>query len=57
LPDAEHARTETAPAEFRAVPGDGRRITFRVLHAWGTPRPAHDPRERLARRREHRRPV
>jgi steroid delta-isomerase-like uncharacterized protein len=30
----EHNWTGTVPGEFLGVPGDGRRITFRMLHVW-----------------------
>jgi steroid delta-isomerase-like uncharacterized protein len=30
----EHAFTGTVPGEFLGVAGDGRRITFRMLHIW-----------------------
>lgn len=26
--------TETVPGEFLGIPGNGRRITFRLLHVW-----------------------
>jgi steroid delta-isomerase-like uncharacterized protein len=30
----EHAWTGTVPGEFLGVPGNGRRITFRMIHVW-----------------------
>lgn len=30
----EHNATGTVPGEFLGVPGNGRRITFRLLHVW-----------------------
>jgi len=30
----EHDTTGTVPGEFLGVPGNGRRITFRLLHVW-----------------------
>jgi len=30
----EHSTTGTVPGEFLGVPGNGRRITFRLLHVW-----------------------
>ena len=30
----EHEATGTVPGEFLGVPGNGRRITFRLLHVW-----------------------
>jgi steroid delta-isomerase-like uncharacterized protein len=30
----EHDATGTVPGEFLGVPGNGRRITFRLLHVW-----------------------
>lgn len=30
----EHNTTGTVPGEFLGVPGNGRRITFRLLHVW-----------------------
>lgn len=30
----EHVWTGTVPGEFLGVPGNGRRITFRMLHVW-----------------------
>ena len=30
----EHAWTGTVPGAFLGVPGDGRRITFRMIHVW-----------------------
>ena len=30
----EHAATGTVPGEFLGVPGNGRRITFRMAHIW-----------------------
>lgn len=30
----EHNTTGTVPGEFLGVPGNGRRVTFRMLHVW-----------------------
>ena len=30
----EHATTGTVPGEFLGVPGNGRRVSFRLLHVW-----------------------
>jgi steroid delta-isomerase-like uncharacterized protein len=30
----EHDTTGTVPGEFLGVPGNGRRVTFRMLHVW-----------------------
>jgi hypothetical protein len=30
----EHATTGTVPGEFLGVPGNGRRISFRMVHIW-----------------------
>jgi predicted ester cyclase len=30
----EHATTGTVPGEFLGVPGNGRRISFRMIHVW-----------------------
>ena len=30
----EHDTTGTVPGEFLGVPGNGRRITFRLFHVW-----------------------
>ena len=30
----EHATTVTVPGAFLGIPGDGRRITFRMVHIW-----------------------
>ena len=32
--DVEHDTTVTVPGEFLGVAGNGRRITFRLLHVW-----------------------
>jgi len=31
---AEHLWTGTVPGEFLGIPGNGRRITFRMIHIW-----------------------
>lgn len=30
----EHAFTGTVPGEFIGIPGNGRRVSFRILHVW-----------------------
>jgi steroid delta-isomerase-like uncharacterized protein len=53
----EHQWTGTVPGEFLGIPGNGKRISFRVLHIWDFKDGVHLTRERLARRQRHRHPA
>jgi steroid delta-isomerase-like uncharacterized protein len=52
----EHQWTGTVPGEFLGIPGNGRRISFRLLHVWDFADGAIS-RENVARQRRHHRPA